>query len=389
MSEIDVYRVMVTDDSAVIRGLITRILEADPAIKVVGSASDGRMAVNTMKRLAGEGTPVDAMVLDIEMPGMDGLAAIPRLLEADPHLKIIMASTLTLQNASASLRALALGASDYVPKPTSTGAINGTDAFKRELVQKVKTLGGIGRDARRETRPTAQGAGRVPAPAAGVRSAPAAPKLSNANRTTPSRAIALRRGIELPPAVIVIGSSTGGPQALSVLLDKLPADLGLPILITQHMPPTFTTILAQHLAKSSGVPAAEAVDGEPVRGGRIYVAPGDFHMVPVAEPDGVRLRLTKEAPENFCRPSVDPMFRGAAQVWGGRVAGIVLTGMGQDGLAGGQALVEAGGTLLAQDEKTSVVWGMPGAVAMGGLCTAVLPLPDLARWLRLRLGRTS
>ena len=389
MSEIDVYRVMVTDDSAVIRGLITRILEADPAIKVVGSASDGRMAINTMKRLAGEGTPVDAMVLDIEMPGMDGLAAIPRLLEADPHLKIIMASTLTLQNASASLRALALGASDYVPKPTSNSAINGTDAFKRELVQKVKTLGGIGRDARREARPTAERAGRVPAPAAGVRSAPAAPKLSNANRTTPSRAIALRRGIELPPAVIVIGSSTGGPQALSVLLDKLPADLGLPILITQHMPPTFTTILAQHLAKSSGVPAAEAVDGEPVRGGRIYVAPGDFHMVPVAEPDGVRLRLTKEAPENFCRPSVDPMFRGAAQVWGGRVAGIVLTGMGQDGLAGGQALVEAGGTLLAQDEKTSVVWGMPGAVAMGGLCTAVLPLPDLARWLRLRLGRTS
>lgn len=389
MSELDAYRVMVTDDSAVIRGLITRILETDPNIKVVGSASDGRMAINTVRRLAGEGKPVDAMVLDIEMPGMDGLTAIPRLLEADPHLKIVMASTLTIQNASASLKALALGASDYVPKPTSTSAINGTDAFKRELVQKVKTLGGIGRDARGGARPTVQSAEWVPAAATGARSVPDTAKLSSPNRTTPSQAIVLRRGIELPPAVIAIGSSTGGPQALAALLDKLPAGFGLPILITQHMPPTFTTILAQHLAKSSGVPAAEAVDGEPVRGGRIYVAPGDFHMVPVAEPDGVRLRLTKEAPENFCRPSVDTMFRGVARVWGGRVAGIVLTGMGQDGLAGGRALIEAGGTLLAQDEKTSVVWGMPGAVAMGGLCTAVLPLPDLARWLRLRLGRAS
>ena len=382
MSTTEPYRVIVTDDSAVIRGLITRILETDNEIRVVGSASNGLMAINTLKRLSASGQSVDAMVLDIEMPGMDGLTAIPKLLEVDPQLKIVMASTLTLQNASASLKALALGASDYVPKPTTTIAINGTDAFKREIVQKVKTLGGIVRDARGQARPII--AGSEPAPSGGPVStaapSPAAP------HPAPPRAIALRRGIELPPAVIAIGSSTGGPQALSALLDKLPTGLRLPILITQHMPPTFTTILARHLTKSSGIRAAEAVDGEPVEGGRIYVAPGDFHMIPVAEDGAIRLRLTQEAPENFCRPSVDPMFRAAARVWGGRAIGIILTGMGQDGLVGGQALIEAGGTLVAQDEKTSVVWGMPGAVAMAGLCSAVLPLPELAHWLRLRLG---
>jgi two-component system chemotaxis response regulator CheB len=308
---------------------------------------------------------------------MDGLTAIPKLLDVDPQLKIVMASTLTLQNASASLTALSLGASDYVPKPTSASAINGTAAFKREIVAKVKTLGGIRRDARGEGRPRVDGKDTAPEGGSPTRRA-AAP--------TADCAIPIRRNVELPPAAIAIGSSTGGPQALSSLLDKLPQGLRLPILVTQHMPPTFTTILAQHLAKSSGIPAAEAIDGEQVHGGRIYVAPGDFHMIPVIEGSVVRLRLTRDAPENFCRPSVDPMFRAATKVWGGRVIGIILTGMGKDGLAGGQALVDAGGTLVAQDEKTSVVWGMPGAVATAGLCSAVLPLPELARWLHRRLG---
>ena len=384
MSRTDAYQVIVTDDSAVIRGLITRILESDPEIKVVSSAADGQMAINTLKRLAGVGTFVDAMVLDIEMPGMDGLTAIPKLLEVDPQLKIVMASTLTLQNASASLKALALGASDYVPKPTTTTAINGTDAFKREIVAKVKTLGAIARDGRGRGRPSAREGDADPASVG--RGRPAARSAPVAARQAPASAISLRRGVELPAAAIVIGSSTGGPQALSALLEKLPAGLRLPILITQHMPPTFTTILAQHVAKASGVPAAEAVDGEPVQGGRIYVAPGDFHMIPVSENGVVRLRLTKDAPENFCRPSVDPMFRAAARIWGGRVIAVVLTGMGQDGLAGGQVLVEAGATLVAQDEATSVVWGIPGAVAMAGICSEVLPLSELSRWLRRRLG---
>ncbi len=375
MGIVEPYRVVVTDDSAVIRGLITRILESDPEIQVVGSAADGLMAIGSIKRLAGGSTPADVMVLDIEMPRMDGLTAIPQLLEADPKLRIVMASTLTLQNASASLKALSLGASDYVPKPTSTTAINGTESFRREIVAKVKTLGGIARDQR-----------GLPRPSVGTAATSASPVRSpEPRRAMPSGPVVLRRGIEMPPAAIVIGSSTGGPQALATLLEKLPSAVSLPILVTQHMPPTFTTILAQHLSKSSGVPAAEAVDGEIVKGGRIYVAPGDFHMVPVME-EVVRLRLNKEAPENFCRPSVDPMFRGAAKVWGARALGVVLTGMGSDGLAGGKVLTEAGGTLVAQDEKTSVVWGMPGAVAMAGLCSAVLPLPELTAWLRRRLA---
>jgi two-component system chemotaxis response regulator CheB len=189
------------------------------------------------------------------------------------------------------------------------------------------------------------------------------------------------------PEVIAIGSSTGGPQALQRLLQNLPAGLKLPILITQHMPPAFTTILAQHLARASGVPAAEGVDGEPVLPGRIYVAPGDYHMLPERGADGgVTLRLTKDPPENYCRPAVDPMFRAVARTWGARSLAVVLTGMGQDGLAGGRVLIEAGATLGAQDEATSVVWGMPGAVATAALCAAVLPLDELSQWMRRRAG---
>jgi two-component system chemotaxis response regulator CheB len=373
VSATDSYKVLVTDDSAVIRGLITRILEADPEIKVVASAADGQMATNTLKRMKSAGTRVDVAVLDIEMPVMDGLTAIPRLLEVDPELRIVMASTLTLQNASASLKALAAGAADYVAKPTSTSAIHGTDAFKREIVAKVKALGQAARRQRGEASPAA-------------RDVPAQARESKPAKALYSGPVSLRRSVQLPPSVIAIGSSTGGPQALSVLLASLPATLKLPILITQHMPATFTTILAQHLAKVSGRPAAEAVDGEAVQPGRIYVAPGDHHMLPESDGDGARLRLTRDPPENFCRPAVDPMFRAAAKVWGARTLGIVLTGMGQDGLVGGRAIADAGGILAAQDEATSVVWGMPGAVATAGLCSDVLPLPELAAWLRRRLG---
>jgi two-component system chemotaxis response regulator CheB len=373
------YRVMVVDDSAVIRGLIARILESDPTIKVVATASDGLMAVNSLRNQYGGDSSPEAMVLDIEMPRMDGLTAIPKLLEVDPRLKIVMASTLTVQNAEASLKALAAGAADYVAKPTSTGAIIGTDSFKQEIVQKVKALAQARRalDGADPPRPaTEPGRSEPRRRFAALPRAPAPPR----------GPIVLRQPGVAAAEVIAIGSSTGGPQALQKLLANLPADLKLPILITQHMPPTFTTILAQHLARASGLPCAEGVDGEPVRPGRIYLAPGDFHMLPERRQDGIALRLSKDAPENFCRPAVDPMFRAVARTWGARSMALMLTGMGHDGLAGSRVLIEAGATLAAQDEATSVVWGMPGAVANAGLCAAVLPLPELGQWMRRRAG---
>jgi two-component system chemotaxis response regulator CheB len=362
-------RILVVDDSAVIRGLITRLLEADPELAVVGSVGNGQQAVATLRR-----TNVDVVVLDIEMPVMDGLTALPLMLEAAPHVKVIMASTLTKRNAQISIKALSAGAADYVAKPTSTAEIQAAQEFRRELVAKVKALGAAGRARRVERGETADLPFRPPAGA--VR--PARPS-----------AVALRPATNRPPEVIAIGSSTGGPQALMTALAKFPTSIRVPILITQHMPATFTSILAEHLARASGWPAAEAVEGEPMRAGRIYVAPGDFHMK-VATENGARvIRLTKEPPENFCRPAVDPMFRSVAQAFGAGVLAVVLTGMGSDGAKGARAVVDAGGAVIAQDEATSVVWGMPGAAANAGVCSAVLPLPELTAYLRRVWGAVA
>ena len=362
-------RVLVVDDSAVIRGLITRLLEADAGIAVVGSVANGQMAVATLKR-----TAVDVVVLDIEMPVMDGLTALPLILKEAPDAKVIMASTLTKRNAQISLKALSAGASDYVAKPTSTGEIKGGDEFRRELVEKVKALGAASRRARVQK---------------GIAADEELPFRPRPERAEPPRAIKLRPAGQRAPEVIAVGSSTGGPQALMKALASLPRTMRMPVLVTQHMPATFTSILAEHLARASGLHAAEAVDGEGIRPARIYVAPGDFHMTAVVE-DGQRvIRLTKEPPENYCRPSVDPMFRSLAQAYGAGVLGLILTGMGSDGVKGARSVVDAGGTVIAQDEATSVVWGMPGAAAAAGVCSAVLPITDIALYLRRLAGASS
>lgn len=354
-------RVMVVDDSAVIRGLLTRTLEADPDIAVVASVGNGQMAISALGR-----ADTDVIVLDIEMPVMDGLTALPQLLKVSPDVKVIVASTLTQKNAQISLKALSAGASDYVAKPSST-QLNAATDFKRELIDKVKALG----RARRGARQRAGGAG--PAARSDL---PFRPPVNN--KPTGPAPIVLRTASRVPPSVIAIGSSTGGPQALFAVLGALPSSLQLPILITQHMPPTFTTILAQHLSRVANRPAAEAVDGEAIKPGHIYLAPGDFHMRVEASGTDRVLRLSKDAPENFCRPAVDPMLRSIAQVYGPAVLTVILTGMGSDGAKGGQTIVAAGGTVLAQDETTSVVWGMPGAAAAAGICSAILSLSDIA-----------
>lgn len=359
-------RVMVVDDSHVIRGLLSRTLDSDPGVKVVATAANGKAAVDEIAK-----HEVDVVVLDIEMPVMDGMAALPLLIAARPGVQVIMASTLTLKGASISLKALSRGAVDYVPKPTSTGEINSAEGFKRELVSKVKSWGKAGR----RKRPSG-----TAAPAAG----------SQLKRLYAAGPIKLR---DMPtlfrPDCIAIGSSTGGPQALFKVFQMLGKVTNLPIFVTQHMPATFTTILAEHLAQAGGMPAAEAKDGEAVQPGRVYVAPGDFHMTVHVEGARKVLRLDKNPPENFCRPAVDPMLRSLAKVYGGKVLTLILTGMGQDGMRGGKEIINAGGVVVAQDEGTSVVWGMPGAVTGAGLCSAVLPLSDIAPFLRKTLSRMA
>ncbi len=359
-------RVMVVDDSAVVRGLITRMLEEDPAIAVVASVANGQMALSALERQA-----VDVAILDVEMPVMDGLTALPHMLRIAPGLQVIMASTLTLRNADISLKALQAGAADYIPKPTSSRDISGgAGDFRRELVEKVRALGANRRRAAGHgDRPMPL---RVARPAAALAPRPARP-------AKPTAPLQLRPASTEAPEIIAIGSSTGGPQALFTLLGAIRAgSIRQPILITQHMPATFTTILAEHISRISGWEAAEGKDGEVVRSGRIYIAPGDFHMVVEVRGAERLIRLNKNPPENFCRPSVDPMLRSMASIWGKRVLACILTGMGSDGLRGGEAVMAAGGTVIAQDEATSVVWGMPGAVAQAGICSAVLPLPEIA-----------
>jgi two-component system chemotaxis response regulator CheB len=317
------------------------MLEADPAVQVVARVANGQMAIDELKR-----TQVDVLVLDIEMPVMDGLTALPLLLRADPGLKVIMASTLTTRGADIALRALRLGAADYVPKPS---AVHGDETFRRELLEKVK---GLARLRRRVTQPVRE-----------------------------AQNLRLRPAAVVAPRLLAIGSSTGGPQALFTLVQGLGKTLNVPVVLTQHMPATFTPILAEHISKIGGLPCAEAKHGETLTAGRIYLAPGDRHLMIDGGRTSLQARLTQDPPENFCRPSVDPMLRSATEACQGRVLVAMLTGMGQDGLAGTRRVVEAGGSAIAQDEATSVVWGMPGAVANAGLCHAVLPLPRIAQKL--------
>ncbi len=344
------YKVMVVDDSTVIRGYIRRLLEVDPEFKVVATAVNGEQAVRAVAN-----NDIDVVILDIEMPVMDGLTALPLILKANPKVKVLMASTLTRRNATISIKALAAGASDYVPKPESAHEVSASEDFRRELFAKIKALSG-----------------------------PKSPRLKAASGASPALHLSTAPNIELRnpstfrPEVLAIGSSTGGPQALFKVFESLKDTVQKPIFITQHMPATFTAILAEHIQRISGVECAEGRDLERVKPNRIYLAPGEYHMLVDCDENGKFIRIKQDQPENFCRPAVDPMFRSIAKLWRAKVLSVVLTGMGKDGRNGGQAIVDAGGTVIVQDELTSVVWGMPGAAAAAGICSAVLPLGEIA-----------
>ena len=345
---------MVVDDAVVVRSLLGRWIEEEADLRLVGSLRNGREAVDEVERI-----DPDVVVLDVDMPELDGISALPLLLQKKRDLVVIIASALTRRDAEISLKALSLGAADSVPKPALDPAA--TADFRRELIEKIRALGL--RYKRRKEGPRL----RQPFMARAPSIVPASPSYK------------LRPFSANVPRVLTVGASTGGPQALTTLLAGLKEMTArAPVLITQHMPPTFTTILAEHLGRASGRPAREPADGEPILAGNIYVAPGGRHMSVSRRNGTAVIALDDGPPINFCRPAVDPLFSSAAETWGSWVLALLLTGMGADGKQGATNIVAAGGSVIAQDEATSVIWGMPGAVAEEGLCSAVLPLDRIA-----------
>jgi two-component system chemotaxis response regulator CheB len=368
---------MLVDDSVVIRGIVSRWISSEPDMVVAASLRTGLDAVNQIERI----NP-DVAVLDIEMPELDGISALPLLLAKKRNLIVIMASTLTRRNAEISFKALSLGASDYIPKPESTRESLAAETFRHDLVQKIRHLGARARRSHSIVPPSPVTHAPERVHDIAHRALPAA---------APSLPLVKRNFSTQNPRVLLFGSSTGGPQALmSVFAEIGPVIDRFPVLITQHMPPTFTTILAEHLARASHRPAREAVDGETVRAGHIYLAPGGRHMRVVRHGAEAAIALDDGPPVNFCKPAVDPLFTSAIDVWHGAVMAVILTGMGSDGMRGGKEIVAAGGSVIAQDEASSVVWGMPGAAAHAGICAAVLPLAQIApKLVRLFSGDRS
>ncbi|MBD8062682.1 protein-glutamate methylesterase/protein-glutamine glutaminase [Oceanitalea stevensii] len=359
-------RVLVVDDSVVIRRLVTQALAADPTIEVVGVAANGRLALGKVEQLA-----PDLVTMDIEMPELDGISTVRALRAAGHRMPIIMFSTLTERGAAATLEALSAGATDYVAKPSGAGGLQeGLRRVAEELVPKIHALV-PGR--RRTEQPAAVRAATTPTAAPTPTGRGPVRLRALTPRTTPVRAV-------------VLGSSTGGPAALAGLVGGLTEAPPVPVAIVQHMPAVFTRQLADRLDRIGPATVVEATDGEALLPGHVYIAPGGRHLLVAGDRGGLRARLTDTAPVNYSRPSVDVLFRSAVTALGGELLAVVLTGMGADGAAGSGQVADAGGTVLVQDEATSVVWGMPGATAAAGHAHAVLPLPEIASAMTRAMG---
>ena len=349
-------RVLIVDDSAVARGLLGRMVDAEEDMRVATTATNGSDALDALRL-----QEVDVVLLDIEMPVMDGLTALPLITQRYPRARVLVTSALTQRSASITMRALALGAVDYVNKPAtrSGGGALGGEAAATEIVAKIRAV-----------------AHQPPKERAALPST--AP---DATPSTPPRAIRNVMSLgEFEPRVLALAASTGGPNALATVVRGLPRDFPLPVLVTQHMPPIFTTMFAQRLARESELPCDEAHDGENLMPGRVYVAPGDRHLTVVGAGvvRGAILRVSDGPPEHHCRPAADPMFRTAAQAFPNGVLAVVLTGMGEDGRDGCAAVAASGGRVIVQDESSSVVWGMPGSVVESGVPCSIIPLHSIS-----------
>jgi two-component system, chemotaxis family, protein-glutamate methylesterase/glutaminase len=346
-------RILVVDDSVVIRRLLCDTLSTDPGLEVVGSASDGRIALAKISQLH-----PDLITLDVEMPVMNGLETLAEIRKLYPKLPVIMFSTLTERGAGATLEALSLGASDYATKPSNTGSpAAAIEAIRNDLISKIKALCSGG-SARLKSLPPPRAALRVRAPS--------------------------NRYIE----IVAIGTSTGGPNALAEVLPRIPKDFPVPIVVVQHMPPIFTRMLAERLASRSAISVEEGRAGVILSSGHSWIAPGNFHMTVARAGMKWRLELNQDSVEHSCRPAVDPLFRSVAKVFQANVLGVVMTGMGSDGVLGAQHIREAGGEVIVQDEASSVVWGMPGLVYAAGQADAVFPLDQLAPEITRRVLRS-
>jgi len=342
-------RILIVDDSAVIRKLLSDLLASDPEIVVAGLAGNGIQALARIPEVK-----PDLVTLDIEMPGMNGLETLVEIRKLYPRLPVIMFSTLTERGATATLDALARGASDYVTKPShGEGTERSPDRVREELIRKIKTLCAV-----RGSRPR-------PAPTPALVSASPQTRID----------------------VVAIGTSTGGPNALTALLPQLPADFPVPIVIVQHMPPLFTHLLAERLNTLARLDVREGKEGQKLQRGQVWIAPGDHHMTVARKGTEFVLGLNRDPQENSCRPAVDVLFRSVAQAYGANVLAVVLTGMGADGTRGSAVIREAGGEVIVQDEASSVVWGMPGSVVAANLTDRIYPLggigPEVVRRVSL------
>jgi two-component system chemotaxis response regulator CheB len=423
------YGVLIADDSAVARAYIAKIIEQDPLFTLRGSAANGEIAIKSLQ-VSMQTNPINVIILDIEMPIMNGLEALPKLLAISPEVHIIMASAMSATQAEISLDALNKGASDFITKPSNGTGFATAAKFQQDLLAKMRALVTAQQQVPKKkwvdltnfvarsspsipvhrpapiiihnTTTQADAEEQQPKPFAATTPTPPLPSPPTLRNTPISQTPPAPKPLVAPPtivaptvphtnraahfknrpAVFAIGCSTGGPQALITLLKELTPLPHIPTFITQHMPPTFTKIFAEQISTQTGWKCVEAEHGMLVENGKTYLAAGDYHLLLEKQGTSTRIVLSQDPPENFCRPAVDPMMRSLITIYGARsMVTLILTGMGQDGLLGCQQVVQGGGVTLAQDEKSSVVWGMPGAVAKAGICQAVLPLKEIAPYI--------
>jgi two-component system chemotaxis response regulator CheB len=364
-------RVLIVDDAVVVRGLFGRWIEADGRFEVLPTCADGQSAIAAAKKHRPQ-----VIVLDLEMPVMDGMTALPEIIAASPESAVLIASTLTRRNAKLSMRCLALGAAEVLPKPDSNRDLTLSTSFREEFIAKIAGLAGAQVNALRPAR--APAIPHSPAPSPG---SPAAPRAPVIRELRPSQSLAGH--VSQLPRYIVIGASTGGPRAVAQVLTDIRTVLPhVATLIVQHMPPMFTASFAEQMQAQIGMPVREPADGERIQQGAVYIAPGGRHMGVTRENSQPVIRISDGPPVKFCRPSVDVLFADVAKELGNSALAMVLTGMGSDGCDGARLLRQAGVAVIAQDEASSVVWGMPGAVTKAGLASLVLPLTDIGPSIR-------